>query len=101
MYKDKEVGEDSAEEGDEGGFVNHKVVHRGEGPLFFYHCKLWIIMINYTLIFLGKYKNMYSNNHSSIEEENKNDHRSGVAVKEGCPYLCIKHIIKLFFFNVF
>ena len=40
LYKDKEVGEDSAEEGDEGGFVNHKVVHRGEGPLFFYHCKL-------------------------------------------------------------
>ena len=26
---------------------------------------------------------------------NKNDHRSGGAVKEGCPYLCIKHIIKL------
>ena len=26
---------------------------------------------------------------------NKNDHRSGGAVKEGCPYICIKHIIKL------
>ena len=25
--------------------------------------------------------------------KNKNDHRSGGAVKEGCPYLCIKHII--------
>ena len=27
--------------------------------------------------------------------KNKNDHRSGGAVKEGCPYICIKHIIKL------
>ena len=27
--------------------------------------------------------------------KNQNDHRSGGAVKEGCPYLCIKHIIKL------
>ena len=26
---------------------------------------------------------------------NKNDHRSGGAVKEGCPYIFIKHIIKL------
>ena len=25
----------------------------------------------------------------------KNDHRSGGAVKDGCPYICIKHIIKL------
>ena len=27
--------------------------------------------------------------------KNKNDHRSGGAVKEGCPYICIKHTIKL------
>ena len=27
--------------------------------------------------------------------KNKNDHRFGGAVKEGCPYLCIKHIRKL------
>ena len=26
---------------------------------------------------------------------NKNDHRSGGAVKEVFPYICIKHIIKL------
>ena len=30
-----------------------------------------------------------------FEEKKKNDHRSGGAVKEGCPYLCTKHIIKL------
>ena len=30
-----------------------------------------------------------------IHQSNKNDHRSGEAVKEGCSYLCIKHMIKL------
>ena len=28
-------------------------------------------------------------------KKNKNDLRSGGAVKEVCPYICIKHIIKL------
>ena len=32
---------------------------------------------------------------NNIYGTNKNDHRSGGAVKEGCPYLCIKHKIKL------
>ena len=38
---------------------------------------------------------------NSDVKNNKKDHRSGGALKEGCPYICIKHIIKLFVLNVF
>ena len=38
---------------------------------------------------------MYGIHEKAGTYKNKNDHRSGGAVKEGCPSICIKHMIKL------
>ena len=40
---------------------------------------------------------MFQPQFTKNEKFNKNDHRSGGAVKEGCPHICIKHIINISF----
>ena len=56
----------------------------------------WMAFCGFSLAGLYSPSSQFSDTAiSSLRVLNKNYHRSGGAVEEGSPYLCLKHIIKL------